>query len=95
MADTQDSTTTRSALASLNGRALAHHRWAHETDRAAATAPARAGFLAKFERQVDPDGILDPDERARRAASARAAFYAKLCAAGVAARRAKAAGSAR
>lgn len=28
---------------------------------------ANAGFLAKFEREVDPDGILDPAERARRA----------------------------
>lgn len=31
------------------------------------TAPARAAFLARFEREVDPDGLLDPKERARRA----------------------------
>jgi hypothetical protein len=27
----------------------------------------RAGFMAKFEREVDPDGVLDQDERERRA----------------------------
>jgi hypothetical protein len=31
------------------------------------TGPARRGFLAKFEREADPDGNLDPVERARRA----------------------------
>lgn len=30
-------------------------------------ARARAGLQAKFERQVDPDGVLAPQERARRA----------------------------
>ena len=28
---------------------------------------ARAGFLAKWEREADPDGVLSPAERARRA----------------------------
>lgn len=32
------------------------------------TAPALAARLAADERAVDPDGILSPDERARRAA---------------------------
>jgi hypothetical protein len=36
-------------------------------DTAAAIAPARAGFLAKFEREVDPNGTLDPAERELRA----------------------------
>ena len=31
------------------------------------TAPATAAFLARFEAEVDPDGLLTPDERARRA----------------------------
>jgi hypothetical protein len=34
------------------------------------TAPARAAFRNSFERQVDPDGVLSPDERARRTAHA-------------------------
>lgn len=31
------------------------------------TAPARAAFFARFEREVDPEGILPPAERHRRA----------------------------
>ncbi len=34
------------------------------------TANARAAQLAALERQVDPDGTLDPDERDRRVAVA-------------------------
>jgi hypothetical protein len=55
-------------------------------DRAARTAPARAAFLARFEREVDPDGTLDPAERERRATEARTAHFARLSALGVAAR---------
>ncbi|MFB9926040.1 hypothetical protein ACFORO_12325 [Amycolatopsis halotolerans] len=42
------------------------------------TAPARAAFEARFERQVDPDGVLPPEERARRAANARKAYFGTL-----------------
>jgi len=31
------------------------------------TATARQAFLARFEREVDPDGLLEPVERKRRA----------------------------
>lgn len=31
------------------------------------TAPARAAFRERFEKEVDPEGELDPNERARRA----------------------------
>jgi methylmalonyl-CoA mutase cobalamin-binding subunit len=34
------------------------------------TRPARAAFLASLERQVDPLGVLDPDDRAARTAAA-------------------------
>jgi hypothetical protein len=34
--------------------------------------------MAKFEREVDPDGVLLPDERARRAEHARKAHFARL-----------------
>jgi hypothetical protein len=59
-------------------RCAAHARWAQETDRGAATEAARAGLQARFERQVDPDNVLDPIERAKRAESARKAYYANL-----------------
>jgi hypothetical protein len=52
---------------SNSGRSAALRRWAFEDDPAAATAPARNGFRARFERLVDPDGTLPPDERERRA----------------------------
>jgi len=42
------------------------------------TAAGTAAFLAKFERQVDPDGILPPAERARRAEHARKAHMTGL-----------------
>jgi len=34
---------------------------------------APAAFAARFDRQVDPDGLLPPAERARRADAARRA----------------------
>src|SRR4051794_17777666 len=44
------------------------------------TRPAREGFAARFDREVDPNGVLVPDERARRAAAARRAYMARLAA---------------
>jgi hypothetical protein len=74
----------------LHSRAASHVRWSRETDRTKATEPARAGMQAKFEKQVDPDGVLDPVDRARRAESARKAYYADLTRRSIAARRRKA-----
>ncbi len=54
------------------------------------SAPARAGFMAKFEREVDPDGVLAPEERARRADAARRAHMARLALKSAKARRGKA-----
>ena len=42
------------------------------------TAPARASFLAKFDREVDPDGLRSEAECVRRASCARKAYFAKL-----------------
>ena len=41
-------------------------------------APARKGFEAKFEREVDPDGVLPKAERQRRAKAAMRAHMQKL-----------------
>jgi hypothetical protein len=62
----------------LRARIGAHARWSRVEDRAAATAPARAAFRDRFERQVDPDGRLAPEERARRAESARKSYMLAL-----------------
>lgn len=42
------------------------------------TKAGRAAFLARFEREVDPDGALSEDERTRRAIAARRAYFTKL-----------------
>jgi hypothetical protein len=51
------------------------------------TAPARAAFLTTFEKQVDPDGVLPPDERRRRATHARKSHMARLARLSVLARK--------
>lgn len=56
----------------------AHVRWSRESDRSAATAAARAAALSRFEREVDPDGVLTPAERQRRARNAQAAHMARM-----------------
>jgi hypothetical protein len=63
---------------SLHAAIAAHESWAKTPDRAARTAPARAAMLARFETQVDPDGTLPPNERARRAEHARRAHFLRL-----------------
>jgi hypothetical protein len=62
---------------SLRGRIGAHLLHARYDSRAL-TANARAAFLDRFARQVDPEGRLPPDERRRRAAHLRAAHFARL-----------------
>lgn len=63
---------------SLRASIAAHSRWAHCPDRTAATAAARRAFADRFEREVDPEGRLTPQERAKRAAHARRAHMQKL-----------------
>lgn len=69
-------------------RARVHESWARTPDRSARTAPARTGLLARFEREAREH--LGPDAAdsavAAAAESARKAFYARLSAAGAAAR---------
>lgn len=62
----------------LRAQIAAHTSWANTEDRTARTSAGTAALLGKFERQVDPDGTLDPSERARRAESARKAHFARL-----------------
>jgi hypothetical protein len=62
----------------LIAQIAAHEKWAATDDRTAATAAARAAFTDRFEREVDPDGQLDPAERARSAESKRRAHFRRL-----------------
>jgi len=75
---------------SLASRIGAHKSWAFTPDRAARTAPARAALHARFEREVDPDGILTAAERVKRAENARKAYYLSLALKSAKARRARA-----
>ena len=53
------------------------------------TKPARAAFLSRFEKEVDPDGTLPPQERQRRADAAKRAYFTRLSLRSVKARRRK------
>jgi hypothetical protein len=62
----------------IHARIAAEISWARTADRSARTRPARQAFLKRFERQVDPDGKLPLDERARRAEHALRAHMLQL-----------------
>jgi hypothetical protein len=62
----------------LRARLAAHTSWANTGDRSARTAPAREAAMSRFERQVDPDGTMNPTERALRADAARRAHFASM-----------------
>lgn len=65
------------AVRSISARIAANTRWSQQDTRAG-TAAARAGFMARFERQVDPDELLLPEERAKRAERAMKAYMGQL-----------------
>jgi uncharacterized membrane protein YccC len=65
------------ASRALRGRIGAHRLHATHDSRET-TKAARQAFWSSFEREVDPDGLLEPEERARRASHARAAHFARL-----------------
>jgi hypothetical protein len=74
---------------SLTARLAAHESWARTPGPRARTQPARRALLDRIEREVDPDGVLPPDERARRAAHARKAYFTRLALRSAQARRRK------
>jgi hypothetical protein len=71
---------------SLRGRIGAYRLHATHDPRET-TRRARAAFDARFLREVDPEGVLPEDERRRRAAYARKAYFAQLARRRVALRR--------
>lgn len=60
----------------IQARAAAYQSWANTSDWQERTSPARQGFMARFIRQVDPDGLLRAEERQRRA---QAAMHSYMC----------------
>ena len=61
----------------LRAQIAANTRWSTE-DPGPAMEKVREGFLRKFEEQVDPDRVLIPQERERRALAARRAHMQRL-----------------
>lgn len=68
----------RAAVPNLDKRIAAEISWSRTHDRRARTQPARDKFLERFEREVDPEGTLSPDERLRRAEHAKRAYMLRL-----------------
>jgi len=74
---------------SLRGRLAVETSWANTSDRSARTKPGRDKFDERFLNEVDPERRLPEDERERRAAHARRAYFARLSLAAHKARRRK------
>ena len=72
------------ALRGRLGAYVLHSRY----DPRETTKKARQAFLARFLREVDPDGVLPEAERQRRALAARRAFFVRLALKSARARRA-------
>jgi hypothetical protein len=71
----------------INGRIAAEISWARTHDRPARTRPAPEAFLRRFEKEVDPDGTLPPEERRQRAEHAKRAYMLQLAKRSAAAQR--------
>jgi len=69
-------------VGAVRKKSLRHQFAAHSMhsvhDSRKTTEAARKANAARFEAQVDPDGVLDPKERARRAAHAERAYMLRL-----------------
>lgn len=71
----------------LAAQIAVHTSWANTKDRRARTAAGTAASMARFEKQIDPDGVMDPVTRAKAAENARRAYFLGLAAKSAAARR--------
>ena len=71
----------------LRAQIAAHTSWATTENRTARTQAARDAFLEKFEQEVDPDGVLTPEERTARAEHLRKAHFKRLALKSVQARK--------
>lgn len=76
----------------LRARIAAYESWANTPDRTARTEKARAAANERFERLVDPDGVLTPAERVKRAEAARRAHFQRMALRSAQARRQRKAG---
>lgn len=77
---TEDTPTpaAKSRQRSITARIAAHVSWSRTVDRTARTAPAVRATIARFEKLVDPDGVMSPADRAKAAENAKRAYYSRL-----------------
>jgi len=66
------------SIAGIDKRIAVLESWSKTPDRKKRTAPARDAFLARFEREVDPEGVLPVEERQQRAELAKRAYMLRL-----------------
>lgn len=76
----------------MQARMAAHvlHATHDPKETTAAATKAGPGSINYFEKQVDPDGLLEPVERRRRAESAKKAYFLRLSMKSAAARKRRA-----
>lgn len=74
----RDSDTETPAQRAMRMSAAAHQSWANTADRSARARRGYDGLVAKFEREIDPDGTLPPAERAKRVKSRLKRHYAEI-----------------
>ena len=79
---------TKDPVTASAGRIGAYETHARHDVRAL-TQNARSAFLASFTAKVDPEGLLAPEERERRALALRKAHFARLAMKSAKVRRAK------
>jgi hypothetical protein len=72
---------------------IAAHAMHSRHDGRGTTRSARSAFLDRFEREVDPDQTLSPNERAFRAHQARRSYFSALALKSAKARRDRRSGS--
>ncbi|MFA1538015.1 hypothetical protein [Actinomadura monticuli] len=65
-------------MAGIDKRIAVLVSWSRTGDRKKRTRPARDAFLARFEREVDPEGVLPAEERRERAELAKRAYMLRL-----------------
>ena len=75
--DIRRQTGLTAAERTLRARLAAHAMHSKHDSRKTSKA-GRVASMSRFERQVDPEGMLEPAERARRAEHAKRAFYTGL-----------------
>jgi len=73
----------------LRARIAAHSSWAKTANRRARTQPGSQALLAKLAAEVDPDGLMSPEDRAKAVENAKSAYFSRLAMRAAAARRSK------